>query len=159
MDETRSDVLGHAVSRARASRFAVSKHRNRNLRVRRRSHCGDCHGSGIQLDVHATAGVAARAMSFIAFMLLSAIAFGPGVFDIRFLGYLAEPMLLYGSGFGAARIDWRDGWHWLYNIAAPGLTLATVGWAAVVSHRPDPLFPRERLAALIFVSLAGLFLT
>jgi hypothetical protein len=99
------------------------------------------------------------AMSFIAFMLLSAIAFGPGVFDLRFLGYLAEPMLLYGSGVGASPLDWRHGWHWLYNIAAPGLALATLGWAAVVARRPVPPFPRERLAALIFVCLAGLFLS
>ena len=99
------------------------------------------------------------AMTFIAFMLLSALAFGPGVFDVHFLAYLTEPMLLYGSGFGAFPLDWRDGWHWLYNIVAPGVTLATVGWAAIVARRPDPPFPRERLAALIFVSLAGLFLS
>ena len=98
-------------------------------------------------------------LTCIAFLLLSAFAFGPGVFDIRFIEYLFEPMLLFAGGFGSVALDWGRGWPWLYNIVAPGFALASVAWAVIAAHERHSTLPRDRLAALAWVSLTALLMS
>jgi hypothetical protein len=98
-------------------------------------------------------------LTIIAFLLFSAAAFGPGVFDIRFLQYLIEPMLLFAGGYGSVPIDWAKGSAWVYNIVAPGLALASLAWAAIVARDPNWKPVRDRLAALAWVSLVGLLMS
>jgi hypothetical protein len=98
-------------------------------------------------------------LTFVFFALLSLVAFGSGVLDLRYFYYLLEPLVLYTSGLGAWPIEWIGGLHWLYNIVSPGMAIATVGWVAVVARQSVPPVDRSRLAALAMISLIGLFLT
>ncbi|MGE3304320.1 MAG: hypothetical protein AB7M12_14540, partial [Hyphomonadaceae bacterium] len=108
------------------------------------------------LGVRRVAVLAAAAFS--AFMVLSVLAFGPGVLDYRFLLYLFEPFFIYGGGMGAWAVDWARGLHWIYNIVSPGLALASIGWA-IAQRRRAPALDASETAALVFVSAFGLFLT
>lgn len=97
--------------------------------------------------------------TLIGFMLFSAVAFGRGVFDFHFLQYLLEPMLLYGSGLTSSPIRWETGWSWVYNIVAPGFALATAVWVVAVARTQTRKLPSDRLAALAWMSLLGLFMS
>jgi len=98
-------------------------------------------------------------MTMAFFMGLSFIAFGAGVFDLRYPWLLAEPLMLYSNGLGAWPIEWSFGYHWFYNIISPGLALASVGWVAVTARQSTLPYPRPHLAALAMISLVGLFFT
>jgi hypothetical protein len=97
--------------------------------------------------------------TFIGFMLLCFIAYGRGVFDYHFLFYLFEPMLLFAAGFEAESIQWLGGWYWFYYIVAPGVALASIGWAIVSARSERPPAGRDQLAALIFVAILGLLMS
>jgi hypothetical protein len=99
------------------------------------------------------------ALTFLFFMLLSLIAFGSGALDYRYLWFLIEPMILYAGGLGAWPIEWIGGLHWLYNIVAPGVALASIGWVAVTTREPALAGERTHLAALAMISLIGLFMS
>jgi hypothetical protein len=103
--------------------------------------------------------IALGTMTFIFFALWNVLAFGPGVLQFTFFWLLLEPLMLYSSGLGAWPIEWRDGYHWLYNIISPGLALATIGWVAASARRSALPCPRSHLAGLAMVALVGLFLT
>jgi len=104
-------------------------------------------------------GVLLAAATFIGFMLLSFVAFGRGVFDYHFLIYLFEPMVLFAAGFEAESIQWLGGWYWFYYIVAPGVALASIGWAIASARLERPPAGRDQLAALIFVAILGLLMT
>jgi hypothetical protein len=112
---------------------------------------------GLYLPAVRTAALGA--MTLVLFMLWSLIAFGPGVLQIQYLVLLLEPLMLYSGGLGALSIEWVGGYHWLYNIIAPGVALASVGWAAASARQPKPPCPRPHIAALAMFSLVGLFMT
>ena len=65
---------------------------------------------------------------------LSLIAFGPRVLDLEYLWRAFEPLVVYGGGFNAWPIEWTGGWHYIYNIIAPGAALTTIGWAAATAQ-------------------------
>src|SRR5262249_52100045 len=67
--------------------------------------------------------------SFIFLAVLLLLAFGPEALTIQFVTGLIEPLTLYGvAGLGAWPIAWtlRE-WNWFYNLATPGIALATIG--------------------------------
>src|SRR5262249_20131652 len=82
-------------------------------------------------------GALLAALTFAIFMLFSVIAFGPGVLTTAYLVALIEPLALYQSGLGAWPIQWLHGWHFIYNIVAPGLALASIGWSVVTVRRNE----------------------
>src|SRR5450631_1177034 len=114
---------------------------------------------GPGLIVPAIGTIALGAMTFVLFMVWSLIAFGPGVLQIQYLLLLLEPLTLYTGGLGAWPIEWVGGYHWLYNIVSPAISLATIGWALVSARQSTPPCPRPYLAALAMMALVGLFLT
>ena len=113
---------------------------------------------GPGLVVPITRTIALAAMTFVLFMVWNLIAFGPGVLQIQYLFLLLEPLMLYSAGLGAWPIEWIGGYHWLYNIIAPGLALASIGWVAATVRQSTSL-PRADLAALAMIAVVGLLLT
>jgi hypothetical protein len=104
-----------------------------------------------------TAGLAAA--TFVFFVLLNLVAFGPGVLQLQYFLLLLEPLMLYTGGLGAWPIEWRGGYHWLYNVISPGLALGTLGWIAAATRRAEPTRFRSPLAGLVFMALVGLLIT
>ncbi len=103
--------------------------------------------------------IALGALTLVLFLVLNVVAFGPGVLQVEYLLRLLEPLLFYTGGVGAWPIDWRGGYHWIYNIVSPGIALASIGWVAASARLATPPCPRPRLAALAIVALVGLFMT
>lgn len=66
----------------------------------------------------------------VTFITASYVAFGPGVLSKPYVIGLVQPFLIYGGGFGAWAVDWRWGWHVVYNVIAPGLALVTIAWSS-----------------------------
>jgi hypothetical protein len=94
------------------------------------------------------------------FALLCWLAFGDRVFSLRFAAGLIEPFAIYGGGFGGWAIDWRWGWHLLYNVIAPGVALATTAWSAHwlwTVHAPDSA--RARVAAIAMFAAIGILMS
>jgi hypothetical protein len=93
----------------------------------------------------------------LTFALLALAAFGPRALSLLFVRRVLEPPLLYASHFGSWRMNWRLGWPCLYNVIAPAVTLASIGWALkrLRSGHPD-----ERGAAryLLLFGVAGLLM-
>ncbi|WP_439621597.1 hypothetical protein [Gemmata sp.] len=67
------------------------------------------------------------------FALICVTLFGPRVLSPEFAQRLTEPLLLYATGFGTALMSWQGGWGCWFNLAGPGLAVASVG--ALVSYR------------------------
>ncbi len=114
---------------------------------------------GPGLIVPVTRTLLLGAMTFVLFMTWNVIAFGFGVLQVQYLVLLLEPLMIYAGGMGAWPIEWIGGYHWLYNIVSPGLSLATIGWVASTARQPDHPIGRAELGALAAISLVGLFLT
>jgi hypothetical protein len=96
--------------------------------------------------------VSASILFFSSYCLL---AFGPRVLSAEFFIQLTEPFFIYGGGFGAWPIDWRWGWHLLYNVIAPGLALATIGWGCSSSRVVNDEI-RSRVAAITAVAFLAI---
>ena len=99
------------------------------------------------------------AATLVLFMAWNVIAFGPGVLQIQYLLLLLEPLMLYTGGLIAWPIEWRGGYHWIYNIVSPGIALASVAWVAASVRLERPPRSRPELAALAMMALVGLFMT
>jgi hypothetical protein len=92
------------------------------------------------------------------FFGVCAFFFGPRVLSLLFIERLFEPLLLYATGFGNQVFNWSPGWGYWYNLAGPGIAIASVG--AMMSYaRRDGLPPRAMLygAAASLLGLAMLF--
>lgn len=98
-------------------------------------------------------------LSFVFFMALSLIAFGPGVLSVDYLRYWLEPLMIYGGGLASVPLQWPMGMGWLYNVASPGLALATIGWCIFRLRRPMDSLSPDLLAGLMFIALFGLLMT
>lgn len=94
------------------------------------------------------------------FFVLSRLAFGPAVFSLRFCAALLEPFTIYGGGFGGAAIDWRWGWHLLYNVIAPGAALVTMTWGAhLLWTAQGQDWARARIAAVVTFGVIGILMS
>src|SRR5262249_16464137 len=84
--------------------------------------------------------------------------FGPPALTIQFFMGLIEPLTIYGiAGFGAWPIAWtlRE-WNWFYNLAAPGITLATIGIMPRIVG--TGLVDRPRATLVTFFSVCGVLM-
>jgi hypothetical protein len=90
------------------------------------------------------------------FLALCLGFFGPRVLSLTFAERLLEPLLLYATGFGTALMEWHGGWGWWYNLAGPGVAVASVGVFVGCGRRGAP---REVAygAAASLLGLAMLF--
>ncbi len=97
------------------------------------------------------------ASCFTTFTVLCFVLFGPRVLDPLFYERLLEPLLLYGTGFGNQLLDWRGGWSYWYNLAGPGVAIASVG--VMIGYRKGTPAPRTVLyaSAASLLGLAMLF--
>jgi hypothetical protein len=86
------------------------------------------------------------------FLALCFGLFGPRVLSVTFVERLLEPLLLYASGFGTVLMNWRGGWGWWFNLAGPGIAIASVGVLLGFGRRTPP---REAVYAAA-ASLLGL---
>lgn len=98
----------------------------------------------------ATAGGA-----LFAFFGLSAIAYGPGVFQTAFVTGLIKPMTIYAEGYGAFMVVWQSPYNILYAMLSPIVGLATMGWTAALLLRNDTRFTRPTLIVLFLLSMIG----
>ncbi|MBA4189949.1 MAG: hypothetical protein C0467_18345 [Planctomycetaceae bacterium] len=103
-------------------------------------------------------GSASRPLTFVAsgfgtFMGICLVLFGPRVFSVEFCQRLLEPLLLYGTGFGNQLFNWQSSWGCWYNLAGPGIAVASVG--AWLGYRRGESPPRAMLYAAV-ASLLGL---
>ncbi|MCE9561366.1 MAG: hypothetical protein K8U57_04870 [Planctomycetes bacterium] len=103
-------------------------------------------------------GSAWRLLTFLAggfgtFAAICLVLFGPRVLSVQFCQRLLEPLLLYGTGFGNQLFNWHSSWGYWYNIAGPGLAVASV--AAWIGCRRGETLPRATLYAAA-ASLLGL---
>ena len=97
--------------------------------------------------------------AFSALMALCLFAFGSQVLSLDFLRYYAEPLFIYSAGFGGWPVDWSYGWPVYYNVIAPGLALATIGWGFVWLKRIPQDAERARIAALSGLACAAIMLS
>jgi len=107
-------------------------------------------------------GSAWRPITFLAsglgsFGAICLVLFGPRVLSVQFCQRLLEPLLLYGTGFGNQLFNWDSSWGLWYNLAGPGLAVASVG--AWIGYRRGDTPPRAVLYAAIgsMLGLAMLF--
>src|SRR5262249_44177520 len=102
------------------------------------------------------APVAFLAAGFGTFVALCLTLFGPRVLSLTFAERLLEPLLLYATAFGNQLLSWEPGWGWWYNLAGPGIAIASVGMFLGCGRRGAP---REVVyaAAASLVGLAMLF--
>ncbi len=105
------------------------------------------------------AAAAMLAGACTAFMALCLLAFGPRVLGVDFLRYYLEPLFIYSEGFGGWPVDWTYGWPVYYNVIAPGLALATIGWGFVRLKRVPQDAERSRIAALSGLACAAIMLS
>ncbi len=103
-------------------------------------------------------GSAWRPLNFLAsgfgtFAAICLVLFGPRVLSVQFCQRLLEPLLLYGTGFGNQLFNWQSSWGYWYNLAGPGLAVASVG--AWIGYRHGDSPPRATLYAAV-ASLLGL---
>src|SRR5262249_31323979 len=98
--------------------------------------------------------LAAAAGTFAAICLA---LFGPRALSPLFAERLLEPLLLYGSGFGNQLLNWGTAWGYWYNLAGPGLAVASVG--LLLGYRRGSSPPRSVLyaAGAALLGLAMLF--
>jgi hypothetical protein len=75
--------------------------------------------------------------SAAAFVVLTFMAFGPRTLSVDFYRHLLDPLVAFGAGIGFVPMKWQAGWLYLYNVIAPIVTLATLGFA-VKRFRADP---------------------
>ncbi len=68
-------------------------------------------------------------MTVAAFGILLAAAFGSRALSPLFISRMFEPLFFYSSGFGFRLMSWQPSWSYLYNIAGPVVSLASLGWA------------------------------
>ncbi len=87
------------------------------------------------------------------FLAICIALFGPRVLSLTFAERLLEPLLLYATGFGTSLMYWRGGWGWWYNLAGPGLAIATVG--VLIGHNRRNL-PSRGIWYAAAASLLGL---
>ncbi|VTT97518.1 unnamed protein product [Gemmataceae bacterium] len=87
------------------------------------------------------------------FALICVVLFGPRVLSPAFPQRLMEPLLLYATGFGTALMSWQGGWAGWFNLAGPGLAVASVG--AFVSYRRGET-PTRGVVYAAAASLLGL---
>lgn len=102
---------------------------------------------------------AVGAISLFVFAGLCFLAFGRGVLSVDFVRYYVEPLFIYGAGFGGWQVDWSYGWPVYYNVIAPGLAVATIGWGFIQLKRHAIGADRSRIAALSSLACAGVALT
>lgn len=71
----------------------------------------------------------------LVFFGLSVIAFGSRVFSQNFIyeGILS-PLIIYGSGYGAIPIDWKDGLPYFANLICPILAVTSMGWVFAMNY-------------------------
>lgn len=94
------------------------------------------------------------------FGLLCVLSFGFNVLDWRFMDGLIEPFVIYSGGYGGWAIDWRWGWHLLYNVIAPGVALMTAAWGTRWLWKTPAGAPgRAQIAALLSFSLLGIMMS
>jgi hypothetical protein len=101
---------------------------------------------------------AITAAALAVFLGACVMAFGARALSSGFLYALVEPLILFGGGFNSLPVEWLHGWHLLYNIAGPGICLATIGWCAVYLWR-QPEAGRARLCALAMTSSLAIMLS
>jgi hypothetical protein len=106
----------------------------------------------------ALAATAVGASALIVFSVLSLASFGSGALSWDFAKFLLEPFFIYGGGFGGWAVDWSLGWPLLYNVVAPGLCLATLGWA-LSNLRKGGQYGTSRLAALALLACTSIMLS
>ncbi|MFO0822110.1 MAG: hypothetical protein U0792_03155 [Gemmataceae bacterium] len=87
------------------------------------------------------------------FMAVCLVLFGPRVLSVQFCQRLLEPLLLYGTGFGNQLLNWQSSWGYWYNLAGPGIAVASVG--AWLGYRQGEQSPRSAVYAAL-ASLLGL---
>lgn len=94
-----------------------------------------------------------------AFLLMMLAVYGAGILQPLFFYHLVEPLIMYGVvGFGGRFIPWLYGdWFLYYNIAAPGLALATLAY--VLAQRKDLIRHDARVAALTFLAVVALLMS
>ena len=96
--------------------------------------------------------------SFIFFVALLLLVFGPEALTAQFIIGLIEPLTLYGvAGLGAWPIAWtlRE-WNWFYNLVAPGIAFGTIGIMPRILR--SGLVDRPRAALVVFFSTCGLLM-
>jgi len=88
------------------------------------------------------------------------LAFGEAVISRQFFDGLTLPFLIYGGGFGGVPIDWRYGWHILYNIVAPGVAVVTVVLCTRKLWQDNlPSQSRARFAAVMMFCFTALLMS
>jgi len=87
------------------------------------------------------------------FLAICLALFGTRVLSVTFAERLLEPLLLYATGFGTTLLNWRMGWGYWYNLAGPGVAIASV--AAYIGYGRRGVPPRGVVYAAI-ASLLGL---
>ena len=86
-------------------------------------------------------------------------AFGPRVLSAEFLQKVFEPLWIYSGGYGSVPVDWAYRWHLLYNVIAPGLALATIGWGLPRLRSAQSPEDRSRTAALAATAALAIMVT
>jgi hypothetical protein len=103
--------------------------------------------------------VAVVIVTILLFMCFSFAAFGPRVFSMEFLKKVLEPLWMYSGGYGSVPVDWAYGWHVFYNVIAPGIALATIGWGVILLKRTHSAEDRSKTAALVMTASLGIMMT
>ncbi len=93
------------------------------------------------------------ATGFGCFLAICLVLFGPRVLSITFAERLLEPLLLYATGFGTTLMSWRGDWGYWFNLAGPGLAIASVGM--LIGYGRGHVPPRGVVYAAV-ASLLGL---
>ncbi|MBE9116862.1 hypothetical protein IQ249_13225 [Lusitaniella coriacea LEGE 07157] len=102
--------------------------------------------------------------SFItSFFFVIWIMLGKDAISILFLKRLAEPLLLYGNGFGGVLLNWQPGWWYLYNFIFPLIGFASIAWASTKGskqnlHSIQVQNLKKTKMYLLALSLLGLFM-